>query len=394
MAGKEGKFSNALGNPNDEQDNNEIFDSYNSINPEFNIEDAKNLNQEDNFVESVGNDINSMMNELGSKNGKNLKQNVAKANDLSNIQEKSYNKEVNDMSMITNDKSQQVAGLAVMQKDNNSNYSQLQNDLQTLEQKFEQFKASQLNNDVYMSKQQEVMNKNFEKIVLSATNRKQLQEEDIDQKVIEAGVDQRLYEYTRETQQLKSKVQELECVIRKKNQEVSHLVVSEKKMKGELIQAEHDAQYYKNLYENQARELQSLKDGNFYDAREADCRNREGNKRAVVENQRRYDEINTKDDYNFWKTKNDAEVAKQQLKENIIGGARGPRINTDVNNEYTNFYQNNGSARNDFQPVNVGVLQETPKDQWQNADEKLDFFQQTKPNVSKKNINKFAIKKK
>ena len=105
MAGKEGKFSNALGNPNDEQDNNEIFDSYNSINPEFNIEDAKNLNQEDNFVESVGNDINSMMNELGSKNGKNLKQNVAKANDLSNIQEKSYNKEVNDMSMITNDKS-------------------------------------------------------------------------------------------------------------------------------------------------------------------------------------------------------------------------------------------------------------------------------------------------
>ena len=108
--------------------------------------------------------------------------------------------------------------------------------------------------------------------------------------------------------------------------------------------------------------MQSLKDGNFYDAREADCRNREGNKRAVVENQRRYDEINTKDDYNFWKTKNDAEVAKQQLKENIIGGARGPRINTDVNNEYTNFYQNNGSARNDFQPVNVGVLQETPKD--------------------------------
>ena len=65
-----------------------------------------------------------------------------------------------------------------------------------------------------------------------------------------------------------------------------------------------------------------MKNGNFYDAREADYRNREANKRATVENQRRYDDVNRMDEYNFWKTKNDQEIAKQQQRDNQIGRGR------------------------------------------------------------------------
>lgn len=62
------KFSTQNPGTNDPQNTSQddaLYDSYQSIDPQFNPEDVSRINQDPNFIESVGNEYNSMMNELG-----------------------------------------------------------------------------------------------------------------------------------------------------------------------------------------------------------------------------------------------------------------------------------------------------------------------------------------
>jgi hypothetical protein len=161
-----------------------------------------------------------------------------------------------------------------------------------------------------MAKQAKSINEKFEKIILKKGQKGVLLEGDIDGKIIEEGKDLRLYRFTRKTKILKDRVEALGEVVRGKNAEVGGLMAELRRTKGELLEREAECRRYKGLWEMRDRDCKAFEEGGFVDAREADVRNRGANKQNIVEHQRRYDEVNRMDDYNFWKTNNEREVQK------------------------------------------------------------------------------------
>lgn len=222
-----------------------------------------------------------------------------------------------------NQQDYQAVGRNAMHESNEVSYSKLQTDLELLEKNFENFKSSQLNQEEVMVKQQKSMNEKFDAIILKKKAANPLNEEDINEKIIEEGKDLRLYNFTRKTAILKDKVKQLSGVIQNKNVDIGNLMVELKNTKNSLLEKEAECDHYKKLWEMRDREVKALEDGGFVDAREADARNRQANRQNVVENQRRYDEVNRMDDYNFWKTNNDKEVQKMGQRDQEIAQNRG-----------------------------------------------------------------------
>jgi hypothetical protein len=237
------------------------------------------------------------------------------SNNLSKISEKSNTSNPH--------RDPQSIGQMAMQKSSEFGYSQLQSDLEVLERNFEHFKTSQLNEELVMAKQQKSINERFEKMILKKTQGGPMVESDIDGKIIEEGKDLRLYNFTRKTKILKEKVRELGLIVRGKNVEVGNLMVELREAKNGLLEKEAQCEHYKKLWEMRDRDCKAFEDGGFVDAREADVRNRGANKQNIVEHQRRYDEVNRMDDYNFWKTNNEREVQKLGQREQELSQNRG-----------------------------------------------------------------------
>lgn len=224
---------------------------------------------------------------------------------------------------LTPQQNYQSIGQKAMISSDKIGYSKLQSDLELLEQNFESFKTSQLNEEIVMAKQQKAINEKFEKMILRQQENDPIKEGDIDGKVIEEGKDLRLYNFTRKSMILKDKVRGLCEVVQGKNVEIGNLMGELREMKRALVEREKEAEHYKRLWEMRDRDCKAFEEGGFVDAREADVRNRGANKQNIVEHQRRYDEVNRMDDYNFWKTNNEREVQKLGAREQEISQNRG-----------------------------------------------------------------------
>jgi hypothetical protein len=105
--------------PQNTSNDDPLYDSYQSIDPQFNADEISGLNHNPNFIESVGQEYNSLINDLNNPRPKAPPQ--APIN-LSKISEKSS---------------------TLMQNPSSFGFSQLQSDLELLEQNFENFKTSQ-----------------------------------------------------------------------------------------------------------------------------------------------------------------------------------------------------------------------------------------------------------
>lgn len=367
---------------------NELGNSYQSIDPQLNTHDVNELDQNNNLMESVGYEYNGMMNELGKNNGESGPRRARpdyKASNLSQIPENQ------DASMIA----------SFMQ--DGSEYNQLQTNLQKLEEKYEKFKHDKLDEEQRIVTRQTAMNKKFDQMIVKRKDDQELVEDDLNQDVAD-GIDERLYKGTRKTLLQKEKITELNGVIQAKNVEIANLIKNLRDTKNAQLNKETECDEYKRLLDQKNTELQNIENGEFTNGRQADANIRAA-KKDVVEQRRRYDDINRMDTYNFWNNGNDKEIAlreAQQKRTNMQPRLQNNNNDIDSGNMYGGNQDDMGNGHNGegYRPQKpVGgddVRESPPSNLWLNNEDKLDFFGPGRNSGigNSKGGKKFQIKKK
>ena len=256
-------------------------------------DDLKDYKNKD-FVDSVGNEYQNLMNELGAPSKfKNGEGGVGQ-----NSQNKSVVNEVNEslaeQSIISQQKEDQET----------EKVEKIKTNIDKLEERLKGMREKRKEEEDKLLQRQKKMNEKLNKVVAHQKSTKNVKENDIEEDVNQ-GIEERLTYMTKKNLLLKEKNEELSDIIVSKNSHIARIMRELREVKAQRDLLDTQVKEAKLLLDNKDKMMKDMVPGSKNEAQV----NQEiqKNRQFLLENRIENEQEVMHDDKNFWMTDNDVE---------------------------------------------------------------------------------------